>query len=269
MLRGIAFLIVTVLPGAWITFGLPLRQLAFWARLFTGVLLSPLVAGLEFYALRLVGASFPQTAFLLVFINLPALYLIWRHGRGLGIPNRSTWLTWSLVVLISVACLIPAFLHPQAVMYRGHPWLYTEPIYALAKGELIPEDPDLAGFRMGYPVWSGLIHQAVLSYLLDSPPMWNFIWTSLVCLIVVYGFSMGLVEGLGGGWLAKLSSGVWLFLGANCAGYVLKILLPSRMTDAVRIWGDMRYTPWVWKFHDYNSMPLILAMFAALAYLLI
>jgi len=269
MLRGAAFLILNILPGAWITFGLPLRQFAFSCRLLTGVLLSPLVVGLEFYAVRLLGASFEQTSIVLVFLNLPALYLIWRHGKRITVPERRTWLAWSLVILISAICLLPVFLQPGTRMYVGHNWVYSEPVYAFAKGELLPEDPDLAGTKMMYPIWGGLIHQAILSYLLDSPPMFNYIWTNLVYLVVVFGFSIGLIEEFGGGWLAKLSSGVWLFLGANSAGYALEVLLPKQLTEAVRIWGDGRYTPWVLKFMDFNTMPVILGIFVALAYLLI
>jgi hypothetical protein len=269
MLGVAAFLVISILPGAWISFGLPLQRLSFWARLLLGVLLAPIVIVFEFYPVRLLGASFERTALILVLINLPALILIWRHARRIQVPDGKTWLAWTIAVLLSVACMVPAFAHPQTVMYRGHSWLYTGPIYSLAKGELVLEDPDLAGYKMGYPVWSGLIQQAFLSYFLDSPPMCSFIWTSLVCIIVSCGFAMGIVEELGGGWIAKISSGVWLLLGSNSVGYVLKRLLPGSFTSAVQIWGDGRYTPWVWKFHDFNSMPLILAICTGLVYLLI
>ena len=72
MLAGVAgVLVLVLLQGiAWVTFGLPLAGIPFWARLLTGTALAPLMVGLQFYTVRVLGVSFENSAYLLVGINL-------------------------------------------------------------------------------------------------------------------------------------------------------------------------------------------------------
>jgi len=74
----LGFFLLVWLPGAWISFGLPLPRLPFWARLMLGAVLSPFVSALQFYALRALGVGFDPTVAVLVVANLPALYLVYR-----------------------------------------------------------------------------------------------------------------------------------------------------------------------------------------------
>jgi hypothetical protein len=73
-IKLLGFLVLVFLPGAWITFGLPLPEIPFRARLLTGAALSPFIVSLQFYLLRLSGASFDRTVILLIVLNAPALY---------------------------------------------------------------------------------------------------------------------------------------------------------------------------------------------------
>src|SRR5271166_6279409 len=88
----LGYLVLVFTPGAWITFGLALNGIPFWARLFTGAMLSPLIVCGEFYAIRLTGIPFGPTAVVLVMLNLPATYLIWKRRPNVTSLDRSDWL---------------------------------------------------------------------------------------------------------------------------------------------------------------------------------
>jgi NO-binding membrane sensor protein with MHYT domain len=265
----IEFFILVLLPGSWITFSLPLTGLRPWARWLTGMALSPLVVCAQFYVLRLLGASFERTVPLLVLINVPALFLIRKRMGKLALPDLRTAALLAMILALPVVCLSPQLLHSPTRMLYGHPWMHTEIAYRLAAGDLIPDDPDLAGIRLFYP-WEGDLYQAILSYTLGSPPLYSYIWTNLLFLICICALAAGVVAEMGGGQRARLTSGVSLFFGVNIVGYSIFQLLPNAFT--IRHpgpFGDYRYTPWVLKFIDYQQMPLALAMFMAMAYLMI
>jgi hypothetical protein len=254
-------------PGAWITFGLALDGIPLWARLFTGAMLSPLIVCLEFYAVRLMGVPFGPTAVLLVLLNLPAIYLIWKRRVRIAPLNRSDWFIAAAVVVISMVCMMSLLLNKDARIYSAHAWLYADPVYMFARGQLVLEDPTLAGIRLTYPVWSGLIFQAVHSFLVNSPPVSCYVWSNLLWLFFNYGLAIAITKEMGGGKLAQLSSGIWLFLGTNPVGYILMKVWPGGMVH--QLWGDERYTPWVSKFQLYSTMELGLGMLFAMIYLLL
>ena len=102
------FLVLLFLPGAWMAFGLRLRGLSFWPRLFTALMLSPLVVLAQFYLVRSLGASFEMAVPMLVFINLPAGYLIFRCPDG-AIPSN-----WRIAMLaFFIVALAAGSLSPQ------------------------------------------------------------------------------------------------------------------------------------------------------------
>jgi hypothetical protein len=250
---GVVMLIF--LPGAWITFGLRVNSISFWARFLIGVVLSPLVIAFQFYTLRLLGFSFQTTAYLLIVLNLPATYLIWRHRIQIVMPKRVTAFGIALVFAIAAVALSPQLFDVQTSAYMGHSWMHADTIYMLANGALIPEEPELAGIRQAYP-WAGHIYHGVLSYLNDSPPPADYIWANLLWLLVAWGLTAAIVGELGGNDFAKVTSGIWLFFGLNFLGYPLKL-------------GDYRYTPFLLKYVFYNQMVIGLAMFTAILYLVI
>ncbi|MCI0591186.1 MAG: hypothetical protein L0Y67_06240 [Gammaproteobacteria bacterium] len=252
------------LPGAWITFGFRLTALPFWAKLLAGAILSPVVICIEFYTVRLLGFSFAQVPAILVAVNLPAVLLLWNARRELTNMGPRDWASAALIVLICCACMLPLFYDPERRLYMGHAWTYADAAYAFARGDLIPDDTAVAGYRMGYPVWLESIYRAVLSSLLDSPPMYSHALIQLGFLIATYAFAAGLVSEFGGGSVAQLLSGVWLFFATNPVGDILRIT-PGFPLQSIT--GDPRYTPWVLKFFDFNPMPLVLPAFLAVAYL--
>lgn len=259
----IGFLALVYLPGGWVTFGLPLSTWPFWTRLTIGAILAPLVVFLQFYAVRLLGASFELTAPLLVVVNLPVLVLLGRHIRGATLPDRGAVLWWGAVLLVPLLCLMgPLALSPTARLFWGHPWMHADIVYALANGELIPKEVELAGLTTSYP-WAGHVYQAVLSYLLDSSPVSNFRWTNLLWLALIIQLMPGLVAIFGGRRLAAVSAVVLLLFGVNFVGYTLYVALPADIVDIWNIWGDYRYTPWVLKFVDFHQQTFALGFFIA------
>jgi len=252
-------------PGAWITFGIPLA-IPFWARLFTGVMLSPLAVLVQFCALRLAGVSFATTAVLLAVLNIPAFLLIWRAARPLQWPDRGGWIVALSAVAISVVSMAEVLFYFDARVYSPHAWVYADPIYMLARGDLVLDDPNVAGIRLAYPPWPGLVLQGLQSYLLNSPPISSFVWWNLLTLILIYGFAAGIARQLGGGALAQCTAGIWLLFGSNLIGYWAGILVPG--LRKYNIYGDPRYTPWADKFRLFSTMPIGLGCVAALLYLL-
>lgn len=263
----LGYLLLVVTPGAWITFGLALDGIPFWARLLTGAMLSPLVVCPEFYLIRLVGFPFGTTAAILVLVNLPAIYFVWKRRGKLASMKPSDWLIGAAAIVIPVICVSSLLLTTDARIYSAHAWLHADAVYMFARGQLILEDPTLAGVKLVYPVWSALVFQAVLSFLVNSPPVTSYVWGNLLCLICIYGFAIGITREIGGGKLAQFSSGIWLLLGTNPVGYVLMKLAPRGAS--YHLWGDTRYTPWVSKFQLFSPMSLALGMAIAIIYLLL
>jgi hypothetical protein len=254
-------------PGAWFTFAFTLPGVQFWARLFTGAMLSPLILCAEFYPLRLAGMSFGTTAIVLVFLNFPVLYFVWkRRGRWASL-GAGDWLVGVAAVVIPIACMIPILTSMEARIFSPHSWYHADLIYEFARGNLVIESPTLAGLRLPYPVWTPLVASTVKSFLLDSPPVRTYVWGNLLELIAVSAFAAGIAGQVGGGKLAQFTAGIWLLLGTNPIGYILIKVAPSGM--AHQLWGDWRYTPWVSKFGLLSPMTLALGMFMALIYFLI
>jgi hypothetical protein len=261
------WLLLMFAPGAWITFGSALQGIPFWARLFTGTMLSPLIVSAEFYAIRLMGVPFGPTAVILVILNLPPLYLIWKRRGKVAALQPGDWLVAGAALAIPLVCMSWLLMNVDARIFAPHGWPHADAVYMFARGALVPEDPTLAGMGMAYPVWSPLAFQAVESFLLNTPPVASFAWSNLLWLVVVCGFAAGIAKEMGGGRLAQGTAGIWLLLGTNPVGYILMKLAPGYMSH--ELWGDPRYTPWALKFLSFTPMTLALGMLIAMVYLLV
>src|SRR5271166_6050655 len=116
----LGYLLLVFTPGAWITFGLALNGIPFWARLSLAVVLSPLIVCVEYYALRLLGIPFGSTAILLIVLNMPATYLVWKRRAPVATLHRSDWLVGAAAVVIPIICLYPVLANMDARVYSGH-----------------------------------------------------------------------------------------------------------------------------------------------------
>jgi hypothetical protein len=259
-IRVLGFAILVTLPGAWITFVARPADLPFWARLLIAVALTPLVLGVQFYALRLLGAPFALTTLLLVGLNLPAAFWVWREARTCRLPDRGLVAGWAVVLAGPLAGLAPQLLDAQARAYSGHAWVHADIVYMIANGALVLDDPQLAGVRLGY-YWFGHAYQALLSHVLDSAPVASYIWTNLVFLLVAYGFVAGITAELGGQRFARLSAVLWLSFGVNFVGYTAGLLVRGTA------YGDPRYTPWLLYYLFFHGIVVALGAVAAIVYL--
>jgi hypothetical protein len=265
----IGFFIIVFLPGAWITFGPLFLSWGFWTRICMGAVLSPLVVCVQFYLIRILGVPFEVTVFLLVVINLPVVILIWKQYKNVQFPSCKILFQWGILFIIPLACFSGPLLYwPQWRLFCGHPWMHADITYTFANGELVPKDPVLSGVVLSYP-WVGHLYQAILSYLIDSPPISSYRWTNLLWLILILQVNTGLVKKLGGNRFAAMSSMIWLLFGINIFGYLLSQILPDEIVNTVSIWGDYRYTPWLLKFCHFNPMPFAMGFFICITYLMV
>jgi hypothetical protein len=263
VLRLLAFLSLTLLPGAWVTFSRWGQNLSTRARLFVGLMLSPLVVILQFYMARGLGFSFSTTTVLLVLMNLPAALLIARTRVRWCLPD------WRGLAIVASFYAVPLGLlavrlhDPGLQLFYGHGWMHADIMYRIAQGDLLPEDPALAGLQLAYP-WGGHVYQALLSYVLGSTPLLSYAWTNVLWLIGCFGIVGAIVACLGGGRFAQASAAVWLAFGVNPVGFSLGVLLPSALTERYPIFGNWRYAPWMRKFYGLDQMAFALGMYCAL-----
>jgi hypothetical protein len=272
MLGAIGFLALVVLPGAWITFGLPLKGMPFWVRLAAGAAIAPFVVAVQFYIVRLSGISFEASTLLLIVLNLPPLYLMARRWPGWPQVDRRSMALAIMVGIIIIASIAPFLLDPQKRIYTWEAWSQADVVYSLANGGLDLEDADLAGVRLSYP-WAGEVYQAVTSYVIGGAPAANFIWANLVWLLIIFAFAAGIVAELGGNQLSQVTVAIWLSFGVNVVGSLGANAIPASWVQAHPslgdIWGDPRYTPWLDKLLFFGQMYFAMALFAAILYLMI
>lgn len=258
-LRLAAGLSLLISPGAWLAFGLPLRELPLLSRVALSGILSPVVVVLEFYVFRLGGLSFSATVWWLLALNAGSLLLVSREwGR-----NRHRWEggnSWSFnvaVFVFLVACVsVPWFFDHGLRIFNFHVWVHASIVNQFAMGRLVPEEPELAGVRLAYP-WLGHLYWSVLSGVTNWPHTRVYVVTDFVFLGWTCIAVMQSCNALGAPPAARRQALIWLTLGTNVLGFwVMKATgwLP----------GDIRYTPWLRKFMISELSAFVIAMLAAL-----
>lgn len=260
--------LATLLPGAWITFGLRLPGFSFAARLLTALALAPLAVPIQLYALRLVGVPFERATVILAIGNLPALFLVVKRGAWRR-PDLRRVIEALVLLVVCAAALAPQLVDVQARAYTGHAWMYADASYLSANGELDLEEAELAGIRLAYP-WAGLVFQGVVACLAGSPPVVQYVWVNLLWLLLSGVFLAAIVAELGGGRLARAAGVVALFFGVNFTGYALLQAVRASGGGEVDIrylfaqFGDGRFTPWLAKHLFLQQEPFGFALFLAL-----
>lgn len=247
---------MTVLPGAWFSFGLKLSGYSFPARLALGVALSPVVIFVQFYALRIVGFSFETTVPLIVALNIPAMFLIFRRRSGITGCSKKFIMGGVVATSIPIALLLPQIVNSQVRLFTGHTWMQSDIVYMLADGHLKLAEPELAGLSLAYP-WGAHPYQAALSWITDSAPATSYIWTNIVLLLCMAALMMLITGEMGGNRLARVTSFLWLCLGFNFIGYMVFTMVPAATGGSfwehgpykyAWIGGDYRITPWFLKY---------------------
>ena len=268
MMGVIQIAVLCVFPGAWIAFAPRRSSWGPVVRLAMAVALSPVVVAVEYYAIRAMGVSFARTAGLLPAINVPAVVLMVRAWRGQTPPHLrgGVNLTWAVAVLLVVAGCIaaPWIIDPVFARFSWHGLMHTDICYAIARGGLVPEEPELAGVRLGYP-WFGHIYWAVMGATARVSPLQLYGVTNLVFAGATGVLCYTACRELGASPMVALWCPVWVALGPNLVGLAgWSIFAPNDNGLYWAVLGDLRYAPFVQKYVSFEVMPFGLTLLAAM-----
>lgn len=264
-----SIVVLTFLPGAWLAFCPGSGHLTYPARFALAIALSPAVAALQFFGLRLMGLSFQQVVPVLQLLNLGSLLFI---GRALRLTwprlNMRVGLFGAAAYASVAACVaIPWLWNPDFRRYSWHGLLHTDIIYTFARGALLPEEPELAGVALAYP-WIGHVFWSLLAWSADLGPTVIYPVTNLVLLLAIGVLYYSLARQLGASEPTALAATVMLALGTNLVGVLGWSIVPAN--DNGLWWallGDLRYAPFLLKFVTFETMPFGLVLYAAAAFL--
>ncbi len=259
-LRLVAGLSLLISPGAWLAFGLPLRELPLLSRMALSGILSPLVVVLEFYVFRLGGLSYSATMWLLFSLNTGSLIFVAREWRRTNRPRWEGGSSWSFdvaVFVFLVACVsVPWFFDHGLRIFGFHAWMHASIVNQFAIGRVVPEEPELAGVRLAYP-WLGHLYWSVLSWATNWPHTRVYVLTDIAFLGWTCIAVMESCRALGVPPPARRQALIWLTLGTNVLGFWI-------MSVSGWLPGDIRYTPWLRKFMISELSAFVIAMLAAL-----
>ena len=253
--------VLTVLPGTWISFGLPLGEFRWQVRLALGVGFSPAVLAIELLALKVLGFDFAHAAPMILAVNLPAAALLIRRLPEVRRPHFSaTFAVASLLFLILAASvMLPWFLVPRYRLFSWHALLHTDVIYALTRHGVLPEEPEMAGLTLAYD-WVGESYWSTLGWLSNwSPtsmyPVTNLIWL-LISFVLAYEIAhvaLGLHSST-----ALLAVGL-LLLGTQMVGSVAWLIVQDVHRWAWYL-GDVRNTALLMAHQGFEDMPFAIAL---------
>lgn len=253
---------LSILPGAWIACLWLHHDARPLDRLACAIACSPPVLGIQFHLARWTGFEASAVAHVLLLVNLPALFLVFRTFRSAHrITPRSapTGLAALLAFAPAAALVIVPCVLLQDHAFWSHTLMHVDVIQQIGRGALIPEEADLAGLRLGYP-WLVHIHQALLSHWLALPASTAFLATNLMLLLASVYAAAATVRVFAGTWKGQLASAWFLLFALNAVGFTLGRILGPEFVKTVPVFGDWRYTPWLWTFRYLCPMPYALAL---------
>jgi hypothetical protein len=259
-----------LLPGAWIAFGVRGSALSPSMRVAVAATLSPFLAGLQFLALRVAGVGVEAAVWLVVLVNLPALILLVRSFRAdRTAVNRTAVVTGGILFLLVVGCAAIPLLDVAYRRFSWHGLIHTDVIYAFANGAILPEDPELAAVALAYP-WLGHAYWTVLARVADLSPTVIYLATNLVLLAATGAAVYAAARMLGARVPIALGATVLAALGPNLPGLIGWSLMPPNASGAWwAVLGDLRYTPFLLKYSQFEVMTFSIALFAVLVALAI
>jgi hypothetical protein len=226
----------------------------------TAIVLSPLVLSLELAVASLCGMPFDTFVFSILPLNLVGfipLVVGW-NGRGMSQGELAATVCSSLLILPIAFLLITV---PHEREYGWHNMFQIAAIDQIYQLPRIPENLDLAGFRLNYP-WLGFAQLAIICRLTDLPPTILFPVMNLVQFVALFVFLAAAARRLGasGPWLCALATAA-LLLSPGMLDIAGTIVTPSRPFH-----GELKITPMTSKYLVIDSMVLGLSAFAMLVY---
>jgi hypothetical protein len=203
-----------------------------------------------------LGASVGGSAWTLVAVNVPALWLLIRHDTWQRSSMRSA-LEWSFIGgLLLFLAAVPWLVVSQLRIFSSHTWLHTVIVNQFMSGAVLPEEPELAGVALVYS-WLAHVYWAALCVVLDWAPTRVYGLTNVASLASLSLLVYATGRALGASATAARTSIPWVLFGTNVVGALIWLATN-------RLPGDIRYTPFFRKFTTFNSMPFGLALFAGL-----
>ncbi|MGH7713051.1 MAG: hypothetical protein ACREOG_17295, partial [Gemmatimonadaceae bacterium] len=242
--------------------------MALGVRALLAIVVSPVVVVAQFYAVRVLGASFSATILALVVANLLALILVYRRLRPWPRFDLGASVPYLLALAVPVGILMLFLQDPAQNALRGHPFLHADLVHSLANGFLRVEEAQLAGTTVGYP-WGGHVMQAALSWIWGTSPVGNYRWTNLVWLLAGVLLLAQVTGAVGGGLRARVLTVVWALFAVNAVGYTLsEFIFPQALSNQYPVFGDFSYTPVLRKYSLWNQHPFGHGLFAGILYFL-
>lgn len=257
---------LTILPGSWIMYGLPVSGIAPMARLAMAIALSPAIVGLQLLILESLGVPFGISAYALVCLNLPCIVLLVRCLRAERVSRKTeSWLLFAqlLVMLTAIPVLIWSLI-PGLRTYQWETMLQTDVVYMIARDGIYVEETNLAGHRLAYG-WIGHSYWSLIGWIGDWAPTKIYPFTNILWIILTFILSYELGKsGLRFHPTTALLGVALLFLGTNMVGVVLLIMTGYSEWWA-RNFGDMRYSPFLSKFYGFDTMVWGMSLLIGLA----
>jgi hypothetical protein len=256
---------LSVLPGVWLAFGLPIDELGDRVRLALAVALSPAVIGVQYAALKALGISVDTAALLVLVINLPSLWLLRRLRPSLLWLPAWSRRNWAAAVILAgglvLVLVVPWLLIDGLRTFSWHALLHTDIIYQLSGPAIRPEEPELGGVALAF-AWMPHAYWVVLGVLADVAPtrlypVSNILWL-LVCVYLIYALAAGALRLRPS---SALFCGALALLGTQAAAYVARLLTNDRWFAAD--YFGFRLSTIVQKFRGFETMPFAFALFLA------
>ena len=114
----VAAMVMTVFPGSWIMFGLPLSDIPPPPRFAVAVAVSPAILGIQLLLLETIGIPFAVSAYILILLNIPCIVLIIYR-------LRAEKLTCSLRPLLSTVPVLALITATPVLIWSFTPGLRT------------------------------------------------------------------------------------------------------------------------------------------------
>lgn len=253
---------MTILPGSWLTFGISLVELNWRTRLALGAALSPIVLAIQLYLLRILHVDFASAVLVILFVNLPCVILITRSLPRINFRGFSTAFWVGSVILSSlIGLMLMLWVSiPNLRTVSWHALLHTDIVYLIARNPFLPEEPDMANISLAAP-WMDHVYWSITGWLTDWPPtviypISNIFWLTITFVLAYELASCGL--GLHNS-TALISAGL-TFVGTNVIGAVGYLV-----SGKWEFLGDIRYTPLLGKYFNFDIMLFAFAIIVGLA----
>lgn len=253
---------LTILPGSWLTFGISLDELSWQTRLALGAALSPIILGIQLCLLRILHVDFASAVLIILFVNLPCLILVMRRLPNINLPGLRTSFWVASVILSSLVGLMLTLwiFIPNFRTVSWHALLHTDIVYLIARNPFLPEEPDMANVALAAP-WMDHVYWSITGWLTDWPPTILYPITNIIWLIITFvlGYELA-AQGLGLQSSTALLSAGLTFVGTNVVGAVAYLV-----TGKWEFLGDIRYTPLIGKYFNFDIMPFAFALIIGLS----